>query len=325
MGGVERTPPQTRNSQSQEGQSLLDLDNPTEDLNMNAGENREAGESASQISQAATTDSSKSYHIQALWKEKLTAFISEAPDVWFYIVEAEFAAGKITSDDTKYLAVIRALDAKTLAMLTDVLRQPPEKNKYTNLKSAILNRLLESRTKQVDKLLRNLALGDKKPSTLLREMQDLAKGEIGQDILRQLWLERLPAHIRPHLLVTNNLNLEVAAEMADRLLEVFNASYVMATSTSGGQPRNQNDKLEQKLNDMQALIVTCMQEIKELKMQNKTEEVSGGSHHSRNRSRSKTPSRQKCICYYHERFGKEARKCTSEYMLNEVFKQQQGN
>ncbi|XP_066592984.1 uncharacterized protein [Prorops nasuta] len=257
--------------------------------------------------------------VSAVWRQQLPAFMSEAPDIWFLIIEAEFSAAKIRSDDTKYLAVLKALDGGTLRSLTDVLRHPPEKGRYENLKSMILNKLVEPRSKQVDNLLRNPTLGDKKPFQLLREMRDLAKGDIGKDILHQLWLERLPAHIRPHLLTSSNLDLDGVVELADRLLDVFSSSYTVA-ATSGSTYKEA--RLEKRLDDMQALILNCMQEIKELRLTQRT--FDPGNMKQKHRSRSRTPARKK-LCYYHERFGKQAQKCAEPCLLHESFNKQQEN
>ncbi|XP_066600153.1 uncharacterized protein [Prorops nasuta] len=307
MNRLLATPPGNRNLQEQHGSSAYDsanlMDQPVEDQRLPQATEHSPGI----LSRTTENQYSTGFEVHALWKQKLPAFMAEAPDIWFCIIEAEFAAGRITSDETKYLAVLRALDANTLKLLTDVLRSPPEKGKYGNLKNTILNRLSDSRSKQVDKLLRNLALGDRKPSMLLREMKELTKGEISEEILHQLWLERLPAHMRPHLFPSTNMSSEGIAEMADRLIEAFNTSYIMAASSSNGQQNS--DKIEQKLMDMQTLILTCMQDIKDLKLQRQPSEsrdVNRSS--SRSRSRSRKESRSKDICYYHERFETTAGK-----------------
>ncbi|XP_066589320.1 uncharacterized protein [Prorops nasuta] len=319
------TPPRNRNFLEQHSSSVVDPAIGMEQSLDNQKQPQAMENSPGILSQTTENQLPAGCEVHALWKQKLPAFMAEAPDIWFCIIEAEFAAGRITSDETKYLAVLRALDGNTLKLLTDVLRNPPEKGKYENLKNTILNRLVDSRSKQVDKLLRNLALGDKKPSMLLREMKELAKGEISAEILHQLWLERLPVHIRPHLLPSTKMSSEGIAEMADRLIEVFNTSYIMAASSPSGQ--QSSDKLEQKLNDMQTLILNCMQEIKELKLHRQPSEVrDNNGNSSRSRSRTRTPSRSKDICFYHERFGRQAKRCEDKCMLNELYKkQQQGN
>ncbi|XP_066602922.1 uncharacterized protein [Prorops nasuta] len=313
---VDRTPPPVESQET----SLLDLDNGST-LRRNIIPLESApGTMADDTTSGIMSRPSGISEINAVWKQQLPAFMCEAPDVWFVVIEAEFSAARVTSDDTKYLAVLRALDASTLRLLTDVLRNPPEKGKYVHLKQAILNRMIESRSKQVDKLLRNLTLGDKKPSQLLREMRDLAKGDIGADILHQLWLERLPAHVRPQLLTSNHFGLDGVAELADRLLDVFSSSYAVAATSSSNSCNER--RLEQRLDEMQALILNCMQEIKELKLSQQTNDSK--KFRQRPRSRSKTPARRK-LCYYHERFGKQAKKCEEHCILFDTFKSQPEN
>ncbi|XP_066591906.1 uncharacterized protein [Prorops nasuta] len=291
--------------------SLLDLENEQDQVNEpeNLGQETERHNS---------TAKSAPQEVMATWQGKLPSFMQEAPDIWFIVAEAEFVSSRVTKDQTKYLAVIRALDVGTLKQITDILKNPPEKNLYENLKTVILQRLLDSRVKQVDQLLKNLVLGDRKPSQLLREMKVLAKGEIGKEILHQLWLERLPAHIRPHLLTSNNMDLEAVAEMADRLVEAFSSSYVMAT-TSSKPHATSNEGLAKQLQDMQALLLTCMQEIKEIKGQGaQTESRPGSGRPHRSRSRTKSPARTKNLCYYHERFGKQAQKSADDSGITQV-------
>ncbi|CAD6227324.1 GSCOCG00011979001-RA-CDS [Cotesia congregata] len=71
-----------------------------------------------------------------------------------------------------------------------------------------------------------MTLGDKIPSQLLREMRELARGSINDDALHQLWKVRLPAWIRPYLLVSPHINdLNGLADLADRLeLSMGNSS-----------------------------------------------------------------------------------------------------
>ncbi|XP_066585465.1 uncharacterized protein [Prorops nasuta] len=308
---VDRTPPP---ADQPEG-SLVDLENGNVSWRHVIPLEPASGAAADGVSPGIISRPTGISEVHAVWKQQLPAFMSEAPDVWFVLIEAEFSASRVRIDDTKYLAVLRALDAQTLRLLTDVLRHPPEKGKYEHLKEAILNRLVESRSKQVDKLLRNLTLRDKKPSQLLREMRDLAKGDIGADILHQLWLERLPAHVRPHLLTSSTFGLDGVAELADRLFDVFSSSYTVAATSSSNSCNEK--RLEQRLDEMQSLILNCMQEIKELKLTQQSN--NSKNFRQRPRSRSKTPARRK-LCYYHERFGKQAKKCEEHCILFDTFK-----
>lgn len=112
--------------------------------------------------------------LQGLVMTKRRFFIKDRPDIWFFLIESEFNA------------TLRALDTDTLQQVMDILYNPPERNKYENLKHAIIQRLSDSRQKQIQRLLNDLVLTDKKPSQLLREMKDLAAGSIQDEMLHTL-------------------------------------------------------------------------------------------------------------------------------------------
>ncbi|XP_065161448.1 uncharacterized protein [Atheta coriaria] len=167
--------------------------------------------------------------------------------MWFAIAEADFTANRITSDNQKYSQTLKALPLSISKQLWDVISNPPTQDKYPTLKTAILSRFSDSRQTQLHKLLRDMTLGDKRPSQLLREMRELAKGSMEDEALHQLWKERLPAWVRPYLLVSTNLNdLNSLAEIADRLVLNMGSSSVYAVQQ---RPYKQRDlsKLDQQI------------------------------------------------------------------------------
>ena len=115
--------------------------------------------------------------VAAIRRVRLPPFIKDEPDIWFFIIEAEFQASNNKSDQTKYSEAVRALDTETIKHITDILRNPPASNKYDNLKQVILARTSDSREKQI----------------------------------QQLWMDRMPANVKP-LLVFGNRDLNNVAE-----------------------------------------------------------------------------------------------------------------
>ncbi|XP_015182291.1 PREDICTED: uncharacterized protein LOC107069469 isoform X2 [Polistes dominula] len=87
----------------------------------------------------------------------LPAFWKEEPNLWFVILEKEFAAYNIKSDDVKVSAVVRNLDTTLVKEVYDILTSPPEQCTYTHLKEALIHRL----TKSDEQRLRRLLMGDK--------------------------------------------------------------------------------------------------------------------------------------------------------------------
>lgn len=240
----------------------------------------------------------------AIRTPKLPEFLKERPDLWFYMVESEFSNCGTRSDDTKFNTVIRALGADTLQYITDILRSPPTTTKYEILKSTLLKRVSDSREKQVQRLLNDLTLSEKKPSQLMREMQDLAAGSVKDEILLQLWRERLPHSIRPLLAMSNNLSLDALAEMADRLLDATGGATVMATSIS--KPIQNTSNLESKIDILIQLMYTCIQEMKNSRQ---VSQPSSSGHRTRSRTPSFRSRDANGVCRYHQKYGDKAWNC----------------
>lgn len=270
--------------------------------------------------------------ISAIRKPQPPPFIKDRPDIWFFLIESEFNTTRTRSDEAKYNATLRALDTDTLQQVTDILYNPPEQNKYEHLKRAIIQRLSDSRQKQIQRLLNDLVLADKKPSQLLREMKDLAAGSVQDEMLHSLWINRLPVTIRPLLVTSNTLDLNALAEMADRIMDAtysqpnvmattYSQPNIMAVSRVDATPSTSSSsiqRLEQRVDELQKALALCLREITALSTQSSFQRP---RYRSRSRPRSKTPENAG-ICYYHKRFGTDAQKCTTPC----TFKQQsQGN
>ena len=55
--------------------------------------------------------------------------------------------------------------------------------------------------KKLNKILSDVELGDRKPSQLLNEMRHLGP-DVDDSILKTLWVQRMPVHIRTGLSIT---------------------------------------------------------------------------------------------------------------------------
>ncbi|XP_043262992.1 uncharacterized protein LOC122403507 [Colletes gigas] len=238
--------------------------------------------------------------IAAVSDTKLPPFWKGQPDLWFLQAEAKFRAKGIRSDQTKFDTVISNLDSETLQCISDIVRIPPESDKYEFLKENLIKRLSDSREKQLQRLLNELSLADKKLSHLLREMREHAAGVVGDEFLRSLWLSRLPGYVRGILSVSAKSDLNTLAEIADNILENTANGCVMAVGTKHGV----NDGLEKKVEDLEKNFMAFVREVKAT-----LEEIrSGMKYNYRSRSRSNTPMRSQ-ICFYHKKFGGKAYRC----------------
>uniref|UniRef100_A0A1Y1MVP9 DUF7041 domain-containing protein n=1 Tax=Photinus pyralis TaxID=7054 RepID=A0A1Y1MVP9_PHOPY len=256
---------------------------------------------------------------------KLPPFWRANPELWFVQVEAVFAVHRITTDSTKYNLAVANLDPNTVVEVADILRSPPTAEKYTALKTAILARLMDSADRQLHKALTGLELGDRKPSQLLRQMQLLAGDRASNDVLRVKWLDLLPPTTRRLLQVFKASNLEELAVAADEIEDLNPTVVSTSTSSSNLAAVTQPFKPSHPQADMVAAeLVSLRTSINQLTANIKSL-VAGAPRTSvgprRGRTRSRTPSqaressstsaRSERVCWYHNRFGLQAKYCHS--------------
>lgn len=127
---------------------------------------------------------------------ELSTFCASLPKVWFIQAEAQFHIHHITTDLTKYLCVVCALDQETTRRLIHYLRQPPADNKYEGIKTLLLRTFCLSRRERAARLLHMGGLGDRKPSVLMGEMLALMDGHKTCLLFDLLFLEQMPMDIR---------------------------------------------------------------------------------------------------------------------------------
>lgn len=104
---------------------------------------------------------------------KLPPYWPGDPAIWFMQVEAQFATRCITTEETRYAYVVAALQPSIAQEVRDILMSPPATHPYSTLKEELVKRTSESERKRLHQLLITEELGDRKPSQLLRKMQQL--------------------------------------------------------------------------------------------------------------------------------------------------------
>lgn len=220
---------------------------------------------------------------------KIPPFWKNNCSLWFVQLEAQFATAGITSDATKYFTVVGSLDNEILQQVSDIVLNPPLEDKYDNLKTKIKEAFEDSVETRLHKLFTSTELGDRRPSQLLREMKEHSSNLLTDQVLSTLWLQRLPAQLQAILSVIN-LPLDEMAKVADKIAKIHDRE---VSTTSVSTPSHSDDL---------ALIKQHLE-----KLESKIEHLSrptGSSSPSRRTSRSPKP-----LCWYHSRFGKNARKC----------------
>lgn len=250
---------------------------------------------------------------------KIPPFWPADPEVWFLQIEAIFNTKRVTAQKTKYEHLVGSLSHEVATEVRDLLIQPPAQDPYTTLKNAISKRTTDSQQKRLQKLLNLEELGDRKPTQFLRKMQQLI-GESAQHtafdltMLKELFLQRLPANVRMILASTPDLELQAMASLADRIMEVAPVTstvYASAPAPISKESLDRTPRLEQLENSINALTA----EVSRLRG------ISPPRHRSSSRSRHRSSSRSRYalrnnvelssgLCWYHQRFGSKSTKCT---------------
>ncbi|GFS48150.1 uncharacterized protein TNCV_2295731 [Trichonephila clavipes] len=150
--------------------------------------------------------------------------------LWIAQCDHAFTFSGISSDDTKYSALVANLDAETLSYVSDIVLSPPNSDKYHTLSQRLITQFSDSETQKIKKLLTDLQLGDEKPSHLLRKMKELSNGQLQDDFLQSLWLQRMPPHIQT-VFVCILEPLDKLAIIANKVSEVVGASSTICAAT----------------------------------------------------------------------------------------------
>ncbi|GFX31803.1 transposon Tf2-11 polyprotein [Trichonephila clavipes] len=243
---------------------------------------------------------------------RLPPFWKSNVRLWIAQCDHAFTFSGISSDDTKYSALVANLDAETLSYVSDIVLSPPNSDKYHTLLQRLITQFSDSETQKIKKLLTDLQLADEKPSHLLRKMKELSNGQLQDDFLQSLWLQRMPPHIQT-VLSASSEPLDKLAIIADKVSEVVGSSSTICAATTVPPPSQSSSC------SVQPTMDSLVRQIQELSLQvaeltrerNSSRHQRYSSDRRRSHSRSRSVNRESGICYYHRRYKEQARKCVS--------------
>lgn len=225
---------------------------------------------------------------------KPSPFWETDPELWFLQLESQFKLAGISADETMFHSVIASIDTKRLMHVKDIISSPPDKNKYGAIKNVILSSFAQSESSKLRLLLQDLTLGDKRPSQLLLEMQNLASSKINDDVVRTLWLQRLPTHMQQILSICKE-PLKVLAEIADKISEIPDTLNVVSSSVQSVE------SLKREISELKHQVQRFSRTRKHVSQHVKDR--------ARSRSKSKSSKLEKKFCWYHYKFADKALKC----------------
>ena len=224
----------------------------------------------------------------------LPPFPSTDAAPWFLRVEALFRLRSITSSSRKADYVIGALPTEVFDQVAEWLAGQDDAVQYKDLKEQIIRNFSptpEERSKRIMELLKQ-PLGDQRASAAFREMKSLCTliqpdgTRKPLDLIRVLWLLRLPQDVWAMITKFTAMSEADLVEHADSLL---GAKTMSATPTAAAATADNTDEDDDEVHAMAA----------QQKRPNRPQRP----------QRPQAEGTRRNICYYHRRFGKNARNC----------------
>lgn len=242
---------------------------------------------------------------------KMQAFFESDPELWFSVIESQFAARRISAEKTRYMQVVANLNCTTAALVKDIIKTQFADGHYEKLKKALIAIFGESSSEKFQKLISQSEVGSMKPSQLLHHLKSLADNTISEALVKQLWIQRLPVSSRA-VLSASSENLDNLAQMADRMWEVSDRFCVSSLKSEKQVPSSTDiiNALEKITDRLDAL---------ERKGRVSQRDVTPYRTRGRSPSKSRTSSAgrdDQDFCWYHAKFGKSASKCRDPCKFN---------
>ena len=236
---------------------------------------------------------------------KLPPFWPTDPEVWFAQIEAQFTTRGITTQKTRFEYVVSSLSPEFAFEVRDLLLKPPADDPYDTLKVELIKRTAVSDQRKLQQLISGEELGDRKPTQLLRKMQQLLGDKMGatsdSSFLRELFLQRLPANVRMVLASADvSMDLGKLADMADKVMEVA-VPTVAAIPSSTTTNLQEVQQLRQEVARLTELVTSLTTSLSRRRP--------SGHGCTPSPTRTNNPPKPEELCWYHAKFGENAKKC----------------
>jgi len=242
---------------------------------------------------------------------KIPLFCKENVSVWFLQVDITFRNAGITASTTKADFVAEKLDYEALQAISDIITlEPRPADVYDRIKRRLTDMYDMSAEAKLRTLIKgNIALGGK-PSLILNRLRALNTGA-GDNVIRSIFLEQLPAVCRATLAVSGIQDLNVLADMASKFAEAMDSN----SFNSINAVSDHSIDSESKSTLTREIFMSEMS-----KLTNRIEKLESQMRNVRGRSRFRSKSNANDrnnsdsnakLCFYHNKFGDNAKKCVS--------------
>lgn len=260
----------------------------------------------------------------------LPSFWHANPQLWFKQAEIIMSSSRITNDESKFNHIVKYLNESQSSLVSDIILNPPLQNKFQKLKETLIKRCEESEMRRIQTVLQAVEMGNHSPSSFHRQLIRMAgdSSALNAELIKKLWISRLPPMIGAVLIGKEDDDIADLYEHADRIWGMSNpfnnpfcASFDMRGSSTSkcvapivatqlNSQQSQNVGMSELIQSIDALRIRI--EKFETNFQNRARNRNNKSRSSsRQRSNSRS-NRDHPFCWYHYKFGKNAKKCNRD-------------
>ncbi|XP_017461234.1 PREDICTED: uncharacterized protein LOC108354564 [Rhagoletis zephyria] len=235
---------------------------------------------------------------------------------YFLSLEFWFAATGVSHDGRKYNLVMAQVPPNKLTELRAIIDATPAQNRYDYIKSKLISHFADSQQRRVQRVLSDMPLGDLKPSQLFNEMRLVAGNALCETVLLDLWASRLPPYAQAAVIASKG-DVADKVTIADAIVDSLSfrqVNMVGSISPSQVNPPPPGEREAVTLESLQKEISQLTKQFQSLASRRSRSRSQSRSRNQRN-NRSESTSATG-LCWYHERYGANARKCKSPCNYN---------
>lgn len=225
-------------------------------------------------------------------------------EAWFRSMDHWFRASGIFDDSQRCEIVLASIDPNVLAQLADQLDRAPNAGRYDAVKRILIAHFADSEQRKLNRLLSEMPLGDKRPSELYHEMKQVAGNVLGDAALKGLWAQRLPEAARSVIAATTVPSADFT-RMADSIVDALSPRAVQQVAAA---PLNEISALKAAIDELRTQIRSFPRRSRS--------RTRGADSNSRaqtpaNNANAANDNADPELCWYHQKYGPDARKCRS--------------
>lgn len=249
-------------------------------------------------------------------KLPLPSFSENNIDTYFVSIEYWFKGSGIFDEEHKFNIVMSQVPITKLTELKTILSAVPDSNKYTYIKSRLIDYFSISQQEKLRKILSEMTLGDQRPSNLYHQMARLASNVLPETTLLNLWLSKLPAYCQSAI-IGSTASLDDKLRTANAIQESIHMQEhpIAAINSQPAVQNSQMDELTQLFRKFEQLLSNNLNQNSRARSISRKRSSSSSRPNNNpsqnNERREDTSIDQFSDCWYHRTFGNKSNKCKS--------------